>query len=103
MSNLKWTNRWVWPGLAVVTIVTGCATQPPGKVEDPAFWLGMFHGFTAVPALIGSLFFRIRIYAFPNSGFWYDAGFVTGFGASVVLLILFSIARIGGFVTKEGS
>ena len=39
---------------------------------------------------------------FPTADLWYDAGFVTGFGASIVLLILFSIARIGGFVTKEG-
>jgi hypothetical protein len=96
-------KRWAWPGLAALMIVAGCATQPPGSAGDPAFLLGLFHGFTAIAALIGSLFFRIRIYAFPNGGFWYDAGFVTGFGASVLLLVLVSIARIGGFVTREGS
>ncbi len=74
-----------------------------GGTEHPAFLPGLFHGFTAIAALIGSLFFHIRIYAFPNSGFWYDAGFVVGFGASVVLLFLLCIARIGGFVTREGS
>ena len=103
MSNLKWTGRCALPCLAVLTIIVGCATQPPAKVDDPAFLLGLFHGFTAILALIGSLFFRVRIYAVPNSGFWYDAGFVTGFGASVLMLVLFSIARIGGFVTREGS
>jgi hypothetical protein len=75
----------------------------PTRSYAPAFLPGLFQGFTAILTLIGSLFFRICIYAFPNGGFWYDAGFVTGFGASVLLLILFYIARIGGLVTREGS
>lgn len=84
-------------------MLAGCATQNPTGTDHPAFLLGLFHGLVAIMALVGSLFFRIRIYAFPNSGFWYDAGFVIGFGASVVFLILLCIARIGGFVTLEGS
>jgi hypothetical protein len=43
----------------------------------------MFHGFTILFSLIGSLFTDYRIYAYPNSGGWYDLGFV--FGASVFL------------------
>ena len=78
--------------MAVVTVVAGCATQPPGNACDLDFLLVVFHGFTAIAALIGSLLFHIRIYAFPNSGFWYDAGFVTGIGTGVLLLVLFSIA-----------
>lgn len=89
--------------LLAPAILAGCATQNPAGPDHPGFLPGLFHGFTAMAALIGSLFFHIRIYAFPNSGFWYDAGFVLGFGASVVLLILLCIARIGGFVTREGS
>lgn|GEM_PF-5307347 len=91
------------PVLWVPAVLMGCATQNPAGPDHPGFLLGLFHGFTAMAALVGSLFFHIRIYAFPNSGFWYDAGFVTGFSASVVLLLLLFIARIGGFVTREGS
>ena len=87
----------------VPALLAGCAAQNPAGTDHPAFLPGLFHGFTAILALIGSLFFHIRIYAFPNSGFWYDAGFVIGFAASIVLLILLCIARIGGFVTREGS
>lgn len=93
-----------WPWLClVVPVLSGCATQNPASTDHPAFLLGLFHGFTAIAALAGSLIFHIRIYAFPNSGFWYDAGFLAGFAASIVLLILIFIPRIGGFVTREGS
>ncbi len=86
-----------------MVMLAGCATQPVAEPDQPAFMLGLFHGFTAIAALIGSLFLHIRVYAFPNSGFWYDAGFVIGFGTSISVLFLLSIARIGGFVTREGS
>lgn len=92
-----------WFGIAILMALEGCATQPAPDHAKPGFMLGLFHGFTAIVALVGSVFFHIRIYAFPNSGFWYDAGFVIGFGSSIVFLILISIARIGGYVTKEGS
>jgi hypothetical protein len=95
-------NR-LWLGAAALIMLAGCATQPVAEPDHPAFLLGLFHGFIAIAALIGSLFFHIRVYAFPNSGFWYDAGFVIGFGTSVSTLFLLSIARIGGFVTREGS
>jgi hypothetical protein len=36
------------------------------------------HGFISLFSLIGSIFWDIRIYAFPNSGGWYDFGFVLG-------------------------
>ena len=89
--------------VGVLVALSGCATQPVVEHAKPGFLLGLLHGSTAILALLGSLFFNIRIYAFPNSGFWYDLGFVTGFSSSIVFLILLSIARIGGFVTKEGS
>ena len=88
---------------AALVFLAGCATQPAPAADHPAFLLGLFHGFVAIFALLGSLFLHVRVYAVPNSGFWYDAGFVTGFSASIVTVILLSIARIGGFVTREGS
>jgi hypothetical protein len=41
------------------------------------------HGFLIVFSLIGSIFTDYRIYAFPNSGGWYDFGYAIG--ASVFL------------------
>jgi hypothetical protein len=83
--------------------LAGCATQPAAEPDHPSFLLGLFHGVTAIAALIGSLFFHIRVYACPNSGFWYDAGFVIGFSISILVLVLLFIARIGGLITREGS
>lgn len=89
-------------GLGAVVCLASCATQPDPTVGSPGFLLGFFHGLIAIVTLVASLFFRVRVYAFPNSGFWYDAGFVVGFVASILLLVLLSMARIGGFLTREG-
>jgi hypothetical protein len=57
----------------------GCAHQPlPASYDPPGFFSGLFHGFIIVVSLIGSIFTDIRIYAFPNSGFFYDLGFLIG-------------------------
>lgn len=67
-------------GLAV--LVAACATQPmPDALDVPGFWSGLLHGVTSPFSLIGGLFLDIRIYAFPNSGWWYDCGFMLGLGA----------------------
>lgn len=59
--------------------LSGCATQPDAANGDvPGFLLGLFHGFTIMFSLIGSLFTEYRVYAYPNSGFWYDVGFFFG-------------------------
>jgi hypothetical protein len=56
-----------------------CAHQPdPKSYDPPGFFSGLFHGFIILFSLIGSIFMDIRIYAFPNSGFSYDLGFLIG-------------------------
>ena len=66
--------------LAVAFI--SCAHQPLTESYDPpGFFSGLFHGFIIVFSLIGSIFMDIRIYAFPNSGFFYDLGFLIGASA----------------------
>jgi hypothetical protein len=69
-----------WLVLASVVIMVGsCATQPlPTADSPPGFLSGFFHGFTLWFSLIGSTFIEMRVYAFPNSGGWYDFGFVLG-------------------------
>lgn len=64
--------------------LSACATQPTEPSNEvPGFLLGLFHGFTIMFSLIGSLFTDYRIYAYPNSGFWYDLGYL--FGVMVLL------------------
>jgi hypothetical protein len=55
--------------------------QPrPECYDPPGFFSGLFHGFIILIlfSLLGSIFMDIRIYAFPNSGFFYDLGFLIG-------------------------
>lgn len=62
-------------------ILAGCATQPvagQSETETMSFVMGLIHGFCILFSLIGSYFTDVRIYAFPNSGGWYDIGFVLG-------------------------
>lgn len=63
-------------------ILVGCAYQPiTTAYEPPGFFMGLIHGFVAPFALIGGLFSDIRIYAFPNTGWFYDLGFMLGISA----------------------
>jgi hypothetical protein len=65
--------------VAIAVVMAGCATQPkPESFDPPGFFSGLLHGFLIVFSFIGSLFLNVRIYAFPNSGGWYDFGFLCG-------------------------
>jgi hypothetical protein len=65
--------------LLVMLSVSGCASQPPSVQDDaPGFFMGLIHGFLVLPSLFGSILFDIRVYAYPNSGFFYDWGFFIG-------------------------
>jgi len=69
--------------LLVAVSLASCAHQPPPvKVLDPpGFFSGLAHGFLILFSLVGSVFTDVRVYAFPNSGFWYDAGYLIGASA----------------------
>jgi hypothetical protein len=77
--------RFVRLGFFIVlaaSLLAACATQPtPSAYEPPGFLLGFVHGFISPFALIAELFTNVRVYAFPNSGGWYDFGFMLGIGA----------------------
>lgn len=65
--------------VCAVMLWMGCAHQPePSAYEPPGFWSGLLHGFLIVFSFIGSFFTDVRLYAFPNSGRWYDFGYLIG-------------------------
>ncbi len=68
--------------VAVLVLLVGCATQPvPPGATVPGFFFGLFHGFIAPFAFVAGLVADVRMYAFPNSGSWYDFGFLIGISA----------------------
>jgi hypothetical protein len=59
--------------------LSACATQPVMRsFNPPGFFMGLFHGAISPLALIGSIFADTKIYAFPNTGWFYDFGFMLG-------------------------
>jgi hypothetical protein len=76
----KRCRRFYFFGLSVLALaVAGCAHQPVAEGPDmPGIFPGLLHGFLIVFSFIGSLFMDVRIYNFPNSGGWYDFGYVIG-------------------------
>ena len=76
-------NRKSAVSLAIVVLLCSCASQPDVSGYDsvPGFIAGLWHGLVAPIAFVGAIFTDIRIYAFPNSGNWYDFGFLLGLSA----------------------
>lgn len=66
--------------LALVLAVAGCgfATTGHSAYDPPGFFLGLWHGLLAPWTLILRLFLDIKMYAFPNTGWFYDLGFLIG-------------------------
>ena len=61
--------------------VAACASQPyvDDPSEAPGFFMGLLHGFIAWFAIVGHIFDKsIRVYAYPNTGGWYDFGLLIG-------------------------
>jgi len=66
----------------MVLVLAWRAHQPPAPPQFPGgypgFFFGLFHGLIAPFALIGSLFTGGNVHGWPNSGAWYNFGFLLG-------------------------
>ena len=63
----------------MIIALSGCATQSAIAIGDPpGFWHGLLHGFILIFSFIASFFTDYEIYAFPNSGGWYNFGYLLG-------------------------
>ena len=63
-------------GVFGLLLLAGCAHQPlHAAIASPGFWSGVLDGMLILFSFIASLFIDVRIYAYPNSGVWYDFGF----------------------------
>jgi len=81
-------KRWIVPALllALTLSLSACASQPDAPAfflftlssKIPAVVLGFCHGLLAPLTLLASLAYKVRIYEFPNGGWWYDFGFIVG-------------------------
>jgi hypothetical protein len=72
--------------VAICLTVTACATQPPvTDLGSPGFFTGLLHGWFAPFALFFGMFTDIKVYNFPNSGWFYDFGFMLGSGSLGVI------------------
>jgi hypothetical protein len=66
------------PWLALL-LLAGCAGQPLIEPGSRGFFWGVFDGAVAPLSFLVSLFnSEVRIYGYPNSGLWYDLGFLIG-------------------------
>ena len=69
---------------AVVTfllLLVACGfvgTEPISAWDPPGFFAGIWHGLLAPWTLILRLFLDIKMYAVPNTGWFYDLGFLIG-------------------------
>jgi len=66
--------------LLIIMGSISCATHSPELMTDqpPGFLKGLLHGFIILFSFIAELFTDYKIYAYPNSGGWYDFGFLLG-------------------------
>lgn len=80
--NFKPKNLVCFTAFCTLVLLSSCAYQPePATADPPGFFSGLLHGFLIFFSFIGSIFSDVRIYAFPNTGGWYDFGYLLGASA----------------------
>jgi hypothetical protein len=75
----------------------GCGfvgSTPILPYDPPGFFSGIWHGLLAPWTLIIRFFLDIKMYAVPNSGWFYDLGFLLGVSGSLPIGWLAAIIAI---------
>ncbi len=75
--------KQAFKNIAIITggglLVSGCAYVAPVDISStPGFFIGFFHGLISFVTMVLSFFTDVKMYATPNTGSWYDLGFVFG-------------------------
>lgn len=71
-----------------VFLFAGCTFIQPGSISSynpPGFFEALWHGLLAPWTLIVRWFVDVEMYAVPNSGWFYDLGFLLGVAISLPL------------------
>ena len=75
-------------------------SEPISTWDPPGFLYGVWHGLLAPWTLVVRFFLPIKMYAVPNSGWFYDLGFLIGVTGSIpvgwmaaIIALLAHIAR----------
>lgn len=84
-SPVAWVVIFIFVILAVYSLLfwwfASTSIARPYPTEYTNFWYGWLHGFFTPGAFVLSWFNGdVTIYQSPNSGFWYNLGFLTGAG-----------------------
>jgi hypothetical protein len=67
-------------------VIVGCGfagSEVYSSYDPPGFFSGLWHGMVAPYTLVIRIFLDIKMYAIPNSGWFYDFGFLLGMVLSV--------------------
>jgi hypothetical protein len=82
---------------AVAVTLAGCDFAPVAGTSAeslPGFFSGLWHGLLAPWSLVLRLFMNIGMYAYPNSGWFYDLGFLLGVAGSLPIGWLVAIIAL---------
>lgn len=83
--------------IVFLLFVAGCGfvgTTPISPYDPLGFLVGIWHGLLAPWTLIIRFFLEIKMYAVPNSGWFYDLGFLLGVTGSLPIGWLAAIIAI---------
>ena len=90
--------------LVVSVTLGGCGlvgARPPSMTSVPGFFVAIWGGLIAPWTLILRAFMDVRMYAVPNSGWWYDAGLLLGITGSIPVGWAAAIIVVGQYVVSK--
>jgi hypothetical protein len=85
-------------GLMLLTACTFAGDSTSFTQGTPGFLMGIWHGIIAPYTLIVRFFLDIQMYAVPNTGLGYDAGFLLGIIGAIPFGWLATLISIAFFL-----